>query len=362
MNVIKKQSLQTRNSSIELLRIIALMGVVLLHYNNREAGGGFKYVADGSINQCYLYLIENIFICAVDLFIMISAFYLSTTKKRKMIKVVELNLQVIAFRVVGYFISAIIGGEPILIKKIIGCMLPVNYFVILYSVLYIISPYINIVVGKISKQDFKKLVLWLIVLFSVWSSLVDLLENIVGHTFDGLSTVGMYGSQYGYSIVNFIMLYFIGAYIQINKVQLKKRTAAISIIVLLCVMLFVSLAEHKMGFYESVWNYNNPLVIVMAALVLLLFMNFNYHNRGINELAKGAFTCFLFHGYFIGKVHIADFVNQPIYILIVHQVIVAVGLYLLSYVAYKIYHLCSGWFINLISPIFAKIDISLCEK
>ena len=359
MNVIKKQSLRTRNSSIELLRIIALMGVILLHYNNREAGGGFKYVTDGSINQCYLYLIENIFVCAVDLFIMISAFYLSTTKKRKIIKVVELNLQVIAFRVAGYLISALIDGEQILLKAIIRYMLPVNYFVILYSVLYILSPYINVLLEKIRKQDFKKLVLWLIGLFSIWTSLVDLLENIVGHTFDGLSTVGMYGSQYGYSIVNFVLLYFIGAYIRVNKIQLKKRTAAISILVLLCVMFFVSLLEHKIGLAESVWNYNNPLVIVMAILVLLLFMNFNYCNRGINELAKGAFTCFLFHGYFIGKVHIADFVNQPLYSLILHQVIVAVGLYLLSYVAYKIYHFCSGWFIKWISPAFEKFDISL---
>lgn len=309
MNVIKKQSLQTRNSSIELLRIIALMGVILLHYNNREAGGGFKYVTDGSINQCYLYLIENMFVCAVDLFIMISAFYLSTTKKRKIIKVVELNLQVIVFRVAGYLISVLIDGEQISLKAIIGNMLPVNYFVILYSVLYILSPYINVLLEKISKQDFKKLVLWLIGLFSIWTSLVDLLENIVGHTFDGLSTVGAYGSQYGYSIVNFVLLYFIGAYIRVNKIQLKKRTATISILVLLCVMFFVSLLEHKIGLAESVWYYNNPLVIVMAALVLLLFMNFNYCNRGINELAKGAFTCFLFHGYFIGKVHIADFVN-----------------------------------------------------
>lgn len=359
MNVIKKQSLQTRNSSIELLRIIALMGVILLHYNNREAGGGFKYVTDGSINQCYLYLIENMFVCAVDLFIMISAFYLSTTKKRKIIKVVELNLQVIVFRVAGYLISVLIDGEQISLKAIIGNMLPVNYFVILYSVLYILSPYINVLLEKISKQDFKKLVLWLIGLFSIWTSLVDLLENIVGHTFDGLSTVGAYGSQYGYSIVNFVLLYFIGAYIRVNKIQLKKRTAAILILVLLCVMFFVSLLEHKIGLAESVWNYNNPLVIVMAALVLLLFMNFNYCNRGINELAKGAFTCFLFHGYFIGKVHIADFVNQPLYSLILHQVIVAVGLYLLSYVAYKIYHFCSGWFIKWISPAFGKFDISL---
>lgn len=29
-----------RNSGIELLRILAAMGVIILHYNNAEIGGG----------------------------------------------------------------------------------------------------------------------------------------------------------------------------------------------------------------------------------------------------------------------------------------------------------------------------------
>ena len=51
-----------RNSSIELLRIISMIGVVILHYNNASMGGALGMVLDGSSNQYYLYLLYYIII------------------------------------------------------------------------------------------------------------------------------------------------------------------------------------------------------------------------------------------------------------------------------------------------------------
>ena len=41
-------------------------------------------------------------------------------------------------------------------------------------------------------------------IFSVWTIVIDVAENITGNTYLGLSTIGMYGSQYGYTIINFV--------------------------------------------------------------------------------------------------------------------------------------------------------------
>lgn len=75
-----------RASNIEVLRIIAACGVVVLHYNNVSMGGGFAHVEAGSANQYVLYFSESIFICAVNLFVMVSAYFLCMTNKRKLIK------------------------------------------------------------------------------------------------------------------------------------------------------------------------------------------------------------------------------------------------------------------------------------
>ena len=104
-----------RLSGIELLRIIAMTGVIILHYNN--GGGGFQFVSEGSVQQYLLYFTENLFICAVDLFIMISAYFLCTTNKRKSIKVFELILQVILFNEAFYIASTIRGGTNVLYKN-----------------------------------------------------------------------------------------------------------------------------------------------------------------------------------------------------------------------------------------------------
>lgn len=46
MIIESKTTLKNRNSSIELLRIIAENGVIILHLNNGNIGGGFSFVEE----------------------------------------------------------------------------------------------------------------------------------------------------------------------------------------------------------------------------------------------------------------------------------------------------------------------------
>lgn len=60
-----------RESNIEILRIAVILGVIILHYNG-ENGGGLEYIYPNSLNEIILVALESIFICAVDLFILIT--------------------------------------------------------------------------------------------------------------------------------------------------------------------------------------------------------------------------------------------------------------------------------------------------
>ena len=60
-------------------------------------------------------------------------------------------------------------------------------------------------------------------------------------------------------------------------------------------MTVISIIEHRTGAKSVVtWHYNNPLLLVMSALVVKLFSDISFESKIINELAKAAFTCFLF--------------------------------------------------------------------
>lgn len=350
----------SRNSSIELLRIISMLGVVILHYNNPEIGGGFRSVTDGSINQIYLYITESCFVGAVNLFILISAYYLSVSNKRRISKVVELILQVIVFNFAGFLGGIVLLDKPFTIERFAVNFLPVNYFVVLYITLYVLSPFINKLVDNLNRNSFGKLILLATILFSIWTIAVDYLENITNTIFEGLSTIGAYGSQYGYTIVNFILVYLIGAYIRRYGIKIEKRMLLILGLLSIALLSWMALAEHRHGLPTiATWNYNHPLVIFLPVVVLLLFLNYDFNNKCINELAKASFTCFLFHGHLIQRVHIDQYVNKSLAELVIHQVAVSVGIYFISYLVYKIYDIGSGWFIRMITPTLDKIDISL---
>lgn len=71
-----------RNSNIELLRILTAMGIMILHYNNTTMGRGLTLAENYSINQMLLILLESLFICGVNLFVLISGYFLSTSNRR----------------------------------------------------------------------------------------------------------------------------------------------------------------------------------------------------------------------------------------------------------------------------------------
>lgn len=199
----------TRNSNIELLRILAVMGVIVLHFNG-VYGNAFDYVEQGTVNSYVLRLLESLFIPAVNIFILITGYYLCKEYERKAIKVVCLLIQVITFGGIVYLLSVLCGINSFSFSSLISAMIPCNYYVILYIVLYLISPYINLTFKGMSKKQWKVLLILSVLLFSIWPIAVDILQEIFGRSFQGLNTVGLEGDQSGYTIVQFCLMYILG--------------------------------------------------------------------------------------------------------------------------------------------------------
>ncbi|MBQ8084725.1 MAG: hypothetical protein IJ232_01300, partial [Lachnospiraceae bacterium] len=206
--------MKERQSNIELLRIVAIIGVIVLHYNNPSIGGGIAYAQEGSINYYILYFLESLFACGVDLFIIISGYFMCTSYKKNMWRLVELIVQVIIFREALYLVRVAFKSELFSIRGIVSAFIPANYFVILYGVVFILSPYINFLLNRLSEKCFHTLMIVSICLFSVYPTLIDILGEIRGEPFRGLSSIGMYGSQWGYSAINFLLMYLVGAYLR----------------------------------------------------------------------------------------------------------------------------------------------------
>lgn len=334
---------QERQSNIELLRIISMMGVIVLHYNNAEMGGAFA-LASG-VNKGILFVLESIFICGVNVYMLISGYFLCLKNDRRLWRPVELVAQVMVFGLGFYILGVFLGQKEFTMAGLGQSLVPNNYFVILYSVCFLLSPYINVVFHKIGQKQSFGLIILMFVAFSVWPAAVDLFQEITGIEWEGLSSIGISGSQGGYTIVNFVMMYCIGAYL---RLYLKKEYSLTSLLAALVAT--VALLSGWAAFNSlhgilggSAWEYCNPLVVVEAVLLLLLFRRLQLQNsKFINAVSRGAFTVYLLHAPFLLYIGIPKAVASSPPLMVLHIFLAVVGIYFICFLCYLLYGKVTG--------------------
>lgn len=329
MNSLK---LLNRDSNIELLRILCICGVIILHYSNTQIGKALLYVDHESINYYVLMFLINISICGVNLFMLISGYYLSNNFKVILVKPIKLLFAVISFKFVIYCIHVFLSKETLGIVSIFNALLPTNYFIILYITVYLISPYINKIFLYSEYKVSRRFILILFMIFSVYPTIVDVLGRL-GFNIWGLSSIGMYGSQYGYSFVNFLLIYCLGVFcnkLDFEKINYKK-------LIILLVVCNVVLNSWSYLDSNTAWEYCNPVLILQTIIIFILFKKIKIQkSKKINLLGDAAFTVFLLHFYFFNKLNIHYFVNSNILFFLMHIFSSCLIIYLICFFV----HLC----------------------
>lgn len=267
---------------------------------------------------------------------------MSSSNKRTLWKPIQLLAQVIIFSVSKYLLISMIKSN-FSIRGLLGAFIPANYFVILYIVVFILSPYINLIFEHLDSNKRKLFICTMMLLFSVYPTIVDVLIEVTKHSFNGLSSIGMYGSQYGYSIVNFILCYCIGAYIRFESESISKVSNGIlvgGLLSCIAIMTLWSVINDRVGYYteKTAWEYCNPLVIAVGICAFLLFKRLKIkNNKIINSLAKGSFTVYLLNINLVTHMGVSNFVNKNIFVLLLHMMASSVLIYLVCWVVYLVY-------------------------
>lgn len=185
----------SRNSSIELLRIVAMLFIIASH---SSVHGCFP---DARIIPFYNRVLLNCLTLGnigVSIFVLISGYFLCS-KKISVESIKKLHIQVIFYSFVGLLV-ALAFNIDVSIKDILKTCFPTIYrsywFFTVYFILIIFTPYINIFLKNINRIQF---LYCLAIMFLLW---------IIIPTF-------MKSTMYGDRISWFIMLYMFGAYIKI---------------------------------------------------------------------------------------------------------------------------------------------------
>lgn len=341
---------KVRNSNIELLRIITICGVVVLHYNGNVA---FDLVNPGSVNQYALLALEALFICAVNLFVLMSGYFLQASQQRRAVKVLELVVQVMVLGLLRYLAPVLLSDNSFSLSGLIHSVIPNNYYVTLYIAVYLISPYSNLATRKLSDRQYGILATLCGVLFALWPTVMDMVNAVTGVHLSGLYPTNTAGSQYGYSFLNFAFMYLLGGYVRRVGAG-KVSTNAIGAVVC-AAMVFVWQLQYP-GVARA---YSNPAVILFAVFIFRLFLSLEFRSKLVNTLAKGAFTCFLLHDFFLPHIHIAEVVNGSLPKLLLHILVWVVVIFLLCWLAWRVYEWVTRPVFRALEKPLAKLDAIL---
>ena len=352
-----------RSSNIELLRIIAACGVIILHYNCAQLGGGYNMVADRSINQSILTLAEVLFICAVNVYILITGYFMRDSMKRNLIKPLGLLAELFIIETAFYIVKELLRGNVFSFKTFISYYTPNYWFVLVFIALYMVSPYINLVWRSLDSKSKTMLLTICIGLFSVYPIIQDIIQYYYGDTIYGSSVISLHGSSSGYTIVNFVLMYLIGCYLRdMEESGIRFRNSTLipmfilNILLLFCLTNLEHVISGKHITQTVAWNYDNPLVILSAVLIFLIFKNIRIENNEvINLFAAASFSTYLIHINLLEYFNISGFINNNPILLVLHILFCAVLIYLISFAIHLIYDAAT-------KPLFSYMNRRWKEK
>ncbi len=263
-----------RQSNLELLRIIAMMMIIVLHFFNSD-----RRPATGSENELVYYLYESLSICGVNLFVLLTGFFSLNQTSVRIRKVIDLVITVAFWEFVGFLLCVAAGRRAFHLKELIRTMFPIffggRWFVKAYIILLFFIPFINIVLRSISKRSYWALLGIQLFMFSFWPFFLP------NPPFD----------DYGYSFVHFITLYILIGYFRLHVKKYPPKW--------LCMVgyffCFGVILIYKIRGIGYEWAYNSPFVIAEAVFLFLFFAQIQIKSEWINRLAGCAFGVYLVH-------------------------------------------------------------------
>lgn len=300
-----------RNASIELLRIISMLLVMLVHYNWPLNGrlnvemfneSVWKFVGCASLNSLD-------FVC-VNCFIIISGYFGIIWKLKSLLNFL---FQIGFWGGLLYLICWGLGNhafQPLVMVKQMTCFLfGVNWFFIAYLGLYLIAPILNSFIEKSTERQLGVMVL----AFYAFQTLFGWLSSEAVDFHAGMSTMSFTG------------IYLLGAYLKKSQLKWFQWSAMANLAVYLGVGVFcvlISLVAVRFGLNKSIYSYISPLQIIQTIYLFLFCKSLSLQRaeKIVLFFSSSAFAALLMHSwedgswlYYTGLHWIYDNIQLPFF-------------------------------------------------
>ena len=293
-----------RKSNFELLRIIAILFIIFHHIavHGGWADGGIFYPEHLSANVFFLQSLFPLGKIGVNLFVLISGYFLINSCSKTWPKVVRLWVEMLFYSILIPLLFAIFGNRDYSLSEVFRIMTPVLHntwwFMSCYLVMLALSPFINRMLNACDERGHLKLVLAMLILWSVIPTVV--------------------GIHLLYTdLVWFFILYILGAYIARfpNRFSSSgRRYLSFGIAVYLADILLILAvditgfgleSERFSSFVDHISAMNSVTCLSVSLFLFLLFCKINVRQSvSINLIASLTFGIYLIHDHYLVREYI----------------------------------------------------------
>lgn len=194
---------KTRAANLDLLRIVSMLLIVFLHSidhsgvleNTENCGLGMQFYVRFTYALCMV---------CVNIYVMLSGYFMVNSKFR-MQKLVTLWMEAAFYAFVLKLVFILTGAETFSPVSLVSCFFPIltgrYWFLTIYVGMYLLSPFINILIHAMNKRQCGLLNVALFLIMSVWVSIHPAIA--------GMNSGG------GWGLAWFVVLYLAAAWLRL---------------------------------------------------------------------------------------------------------------------------------------------------
>ena len=284
-----KSNLKKRNTSFELMRIIAMLMVCAYHWQLH--GNNDMIPRSGlSANQIISFIFGSWGVLGVNLFFLLSFYFLIKKNDITYSKYIKLAIKVSSFGTATYIIGILCGVTEFsfleIIRTILGVFANQYWFMTVYIIVSLLSPLLNRLLKTLTKKE--SYVLIAIMIYITYG-----ISWIDGNELVGRLSCG---------ITIYILIYILENKITNNWFE-KYRKLAVPLFIMGVVgeIVLSYLGTHyNYLFYkmiQKIQTTNSPYMLLIALMVFYIFKNLRLnYNSLVNILGKYSAGAYLLHG------------------------------------------------------------------
>lgn len=267
---------KTRAANLDLLRIVSMLLIVFLHSidhsgvleNAQSCGAGMYFYVRFTYALCQV---------CVNIYIMLSGYFMLESRFR-LHKLVTLWMETAFYGFVLKLIFMLMGRDPFSLASLASCFLPIlsgrYWFLTIYVGMYLLSPFLNLMIRAMDRKTHSLLNLCLFCLFSLWVS--------IHPKFAGMNTGG------GWGLAWFVVLYITAAWFRLYYTPDRKPGKWFATYALIPAAIAAAQLAPLPGIVQTIirhwFRYDSAPVYIMTLCLFTAFLNIDIKSTALSRV------------------------------------------------------------------------------